>query len=128
MKKWLTSVFLLLALASGALAGTPLHAGNMNSQTMKCCKKMKSGGHSPVSSLARLHCAINCNDSSPTPGGSSSNFSPPGIKISDSIINQIARLLAFKAKPNSAPAISLERVILPRKVPSKYIQHHSFLI
>ena len=128
MKKWLTSVFLLLALASGALAGTPLHAGNMNSQTMKCCKKMKSNGQAPVSSLARLHCAINCTDSSPSPGGSSSNFSPSGIKISDSIIKQIARLLSIKEKTNSTTAILPERVVLPRKIPPKYIQQHSILI
>jgi hypothetical protein len=128
MKKWLTSFFLLLALAGGVLAGTPLHAGNMNSQPMKCCKKMKSNGQAPASSLVRLHCAINCTDSSPLPGGSSSSFSPAGIKISDSIIIQIARLLSIKEKTNSPPAISLERAVLSLKIPPKYIQHHSILI
>jgi hypothetical protein len=128
MKKWLTSFFLLLALASGVIAGAPLHSGNMNSQTMKCCKKMKNNGQVPASSLARLHCAINCTDSSPSPGGSSTNFSPSGIKISDSISKQIALLLSAKQKSLPTSAVKFECPILPRKIPPKYIQHHSILI
>jgi len=44
MKKWLTSLLLILALASGVLAGMPLHSGNENSQMMDCCKKSKKQG------------------------------------------------------------------------------------
>ena len=128
-KKWLTSVFLVLALASGVLAGMPLHSGAMNSPSMKCCKKMKMAEKAPAASLARLHCAINCTDSSPTPGnGSSSNFAPTGIIISDSISKQIAALFSTKQRMTSTNAALLEQVLLPRKIPPKYLQHHSFLI
>ena len=129
MNRRLTLIFLILALASGVLAGTPLHAGNMKSQSMKCCKKMKSSDQQqPAASLARLHCAINCTDTSPTPGGSASNFSPPTFTVSESLISQIARLLAREEKTHSPPALRLESVPAPREIPPKYIQHHSFLI
>lgn len=128
MKRRLTLAFLILALASGALAGTPLHSENMAGSSMKCCKKMKGGEQKPATSLARLHCAIYCGDSSPVPGGSSSNFAPPRINITESIITEIARFLASEENINSPPVISSERVILPRRIPPKYIQHHSFLI
>ena len=128
MKKWLTSLFLIVALASGVLAGMPLHSGNDNSQMMDCCKKAKSKEQSREASIARLCCAVNCSDSAPTPSGTSFNFSPLAIIISDSIIKQIASLLRLKEKPSTTIAFSFGRVPLPQKNQPKYLQHHSFLI
>lgn len=128
MKKWLTSLLLILALASGVLAGMPLHSGNENSQMMDCCKKAKSKEQSKEANIARLCCAINCSDSAPTPSGTSFNFSPSTIILNDSIIKQIVSLLLIKEKPTTAVAVAFERVPLAQKFQPKYIQHHSFLI
>ncbi len=128
MKKWLTSLLLILALASGVLAGMPLHTGNMNSRMMDCCKKAKSKEQTKEANIARLCCAVNCSDSAPTPSGTSFNFSPSTIIISDSIVKQIAWLLLIKEKPTTTVAFSFERVPLAQKFQPKYIQHHSFLI
>ena len=128
MKKWLTSLLLVLALAGGVLAGRPLHSGNMNSHMMDCCKKAKSKEQTTEANMARLCCAINCTDSAPTAPGTLFNFSPSTIIISDSIIKQIALLLFIKAKPTATVGSVLERRPLPQKFQPKYIEHHSFLI
>ncbi len=128
MKRWLTSLFLLLTLAGGVLAGMPSHSGKMDSRMMSCCKKAKSKEQSPQANATRLCCALNCTDSMPTPSGVSLNFSPSAVIISDSIVKQIALLLLKKEKPLSTIFISFERESFPQKVQPKYIQHHSFLI
>jgi hypothetical protein len=127
MKKWLTSLFLLLALAGGVLAGTPMHSGNTNSR-MSCCKKMKGAEQTPHMKMVNLCCVLNCTDPAPSPTGPSFNFSPANITVSDSIIKQIASLLMTTEKPVSTTAVSFERANLPRKIPPKYLRHHSFLI
>jgi hypothetical protein len=71
---------------------------------------------------------LNCTDPAPVPSGSSFNYSPSNIIVSDSIIKQIALLLYTTERSISTTAVSLEREILPRKIPPKYIEHHSFLI
>jgi hypothetical protein len=127
MKKWLTSAFLILALAGGVLAGMPLHSGNATSK-MKCCKKMKSAKQTPQMKMVRLCCVMNCSDTAPIPSGSTFNFSPSAKIISDSIIKQIASFL-IKQKPIPTGAAAREqREILPRKISPKFIQHHSILI
>lgn len=128
MKKRLTTLFLILAMAGSALAGMPLHSGNTNSRMMKCCEKAKSKEQSKEASLARLCCAINCGDSAPTPSGTSFNFLPSFLIINDSLIKRIALLLLIKEKHKSTAAILFERIPLAQKFPPKYIQHHSFLI
>lgn len=128
MKIRLTSLFLILTLSSGVLAGMPLHTGSANSKMMSCCKKAKSKEQSKEANIARLCCAVNCSDSVPTPSGTSFNFSPSAIIISDSIIKQIASLLLIKEKPTTTIAYSFGRVPLAQKFQPKYIQHHSFLI
>ncbi len=127
MVRWLTSLILLLALASGVLAGTPFFSGNAENgmSAMKCCKK-KSHDVKSVSA-AELCCAVNCNSPAPTAPGSSFNFSPVAIIISDSILKQIAALLN-QEKPATQVAFSFERKTVPKKFQPKYIQHHSFLI
>lgn len=127
MKKWLTSLFLIMALASGVLAGTPLHSGNMNSQMSDCCKKAKSKEQTREANIARLCCAVNCSDSSNTSQGALFNFSPSSFTISDSILKQIAFLIDRK-NPVQTLAVSFERENISPQIQPKYIQHHSFLI
>lgn len=125
MNKWLTSVFLLFALAGGVVAGMPLHSEKMD--MMRCCDKAKSKDKSAEATLARLCCALNCTDSAPTSTRFSSNFSASSVTIEDSISAQIANL--FKAN-RYVPSVSLAygRPLLGRSFQAKYIQHHSFLI
>ncbi len=127
MKKWLTSLFLLFALASGVLAGTPVFSGNAENgmSAMKCCKK-KSHEVKSVSA-AQLCCAVNCSSPAPTAPGASFNFSPLAVIISDSILKQIESLLG-QQKPALNVSFSFERVIFSQKFQPKYIQNHSFLI
>ena len=127
MKNWLTSLFLLFALASGVLAGTPVFSGAAENgmSAMKCCKKQSHNVKSL--SAAQLCCAVNCDNPAPNAPGASFNFSPSSLIISDSILKQIALLLK-KEKPVQAFSFSFERKILPQKYQPKYIQHHSYLI
>ena len=125
MKKRLTPIFLLLALAGGVLAGMPFHSEN--SRMMTCCDKAKSKEKTSEVKAAQLCCALNCNDSAPTSSSSTFNFSPSTITISDSILKQIA-LLFKKESILQTVAFSFERKNFSQKSQPKYIQHHSFLI
>lgn len=127
MKKWLTSLFLLFALATGVLAGASAFSGNTENgmSAMECCKKKKMGAKTV--SAAQLCCAVNCNSPAPSSPGAPVNFSPSIILISDSILKQIASLLG-RAKPIQTVSFAFERETFPQKHQPKYIQHHSFLI
>lgn len=129
MKNWLTSLFLLFAFASGALAGTPAFSGNAENgmSAMECCKKKTKDCDAETISAAQLCCAVNCNSPAPTAPGASFNFSPSAVIIRDSILKQIALLLE-KEKPIQVVSFSFERKTLPQKHQPKYIQYHSFLI
>lgn len=131
MKKWLTSAFLLSALAFGVLAGTPAFSGSSESgmSAMECCKKKRKGCRGAESmSAAQACCMINCNSPVPTAPGASFNFSPSVIIISDSILKQIAALLEKEKPASPAVFFTVERKTLSQKFQPKYIQNHSFLI
>jgi hypothetical protein len=127
MKKWLTSVFLVLALANGVLAGTSLFTSNSERgmSAMECCKKKKMSANNV--SASQLCCAINCNNPAPTAPGAAYDFSPSSINVSDSIIKQIALLLKREKSVSTVFPLP-ERKIFSQKFQPKYIQHHSFLI
>lgn len=130
MKRWLTSVFLLFALAAGALAGATPFSGNAQNgmSAMECCKKKKMDCNGAKSmSAAQLCCAVNCGNPTPNSPGTVVNFSPSIILISDSILKQIATLLG-REKPVQAVSFAFERETFPQKHQPKYIQHRSFLI
>ncbi len=129
MKNWLTSLSLIFALTSGLLAGTPVFSGNAENgmSAMECCKKKTKDCGAKTVSAAQLCCAINCGNPAPTAPGTSFNFSPVAVVISDSILKQIAALLN-QEKPATQVAFSFERKTIPKKFQPKYIQHHSFLI
>ena len=125
MAKRLVMLMIVLSLASGVLAGTPLH--DPNDGVMACCKRAKNKENSQIAEVSRVCCAINCTTSSPTPSGSSFNPTPSNFSATGSIASQIAALFA---KKNVAPAaaVSYSREILPRQFQPTYIQHHAFLI
>lgn len=127
MKRWLTSLVLLFALAAGALAGGAPFSGNAQNgmSAMECCKKKKMGAKTV--SAAQLCCTVNCPSPAPTSPGASVNFSPVAVIISDSILKQIALLFANE-KPVRTISFAVERETLPQKFQPKYIRHHSFLI
>lgn len=129
MRNWLTSIFLLFALVNGVLAGAMPFAGSAEDgmSAMACCKKKIKHCGAKTVSAAQLCCAVNCGNPAPTAPGASFNFSPSSVVISDSILKQIALLLADE-KPVQAVSFSFERKILPQKYQPKYIQNHSFLI
>src|SRR2546421_12585860 len=124
MVRRLTLFIVLLALAGGVVSGTPLHAPN--DKMMKCCDRAKSKNKSQEASIARLCCGLNCSESTPTPSGTSFNFSPSNVTISKSIAEQIAVLFPTR-KPQTSRSLQYSREILPRTSQSKFIQHNSFL-
>ena len=122
MVRRLTMLFLFLALASGVVSGTSLHASN--DKMMKCCDKAKSKDGSPAATSAGLCCAVNCSESAPT---SSFSYSPSSSTITRSVVEQIVALFpTTRAKtPDASPYLPR---ILPQTLQPKYILHHSLLI
>jgi len=82
MKKRLASLFLLLVLATGALAGVPLLFGenecSMESMMdMDCCKAALLQQQTPEVADAKLCCALNCAQNGTTTPPGSVRISPP---------------------------------------------------
>jgi hypothetical protein len=129
MKRWLTSLFLLFALAAGALAGATPFAGNAQNgmSAMECCKKKTNDCVGKSISAAQLCCAVNCGNAAPSSPGAPVNFSPSRIIISDSILKQIVSLLK-KEEPDQPVLFSIDPKISPKRFEPKYIQNNSFLI
>lgn len=125
MARRLTLLIVILSLAAGVLAGTPLHAPKDN--MMECCKRAKSKERSSKAEAARLCCALNCSTTTPTSSGTSFNPTPANFTITKSIAGQIADLFA-KEKAVSINPTSYSREILPRTFQPSYIRHHAFLI
>jgi hypothetical protein len=118
-------LILVLSLAGGVLAGTPLHAPDDG--MMECCKRAKSKERSRTAEVARLCCAMNCSTTAPAPSGVSFNPAPTNFTIRGSIADQIAALFA-KERPVAIDLISYSREVLPRTSNPSYIRHHAFLI
>lgn len=123
----MTSSVLLLILAGGMLAGTPIFSGNDRNgmSAMKCCKKQQM---EPLSvAAARLCCAVNCSNPAPTSSTGAFNFSASAYTVSDALITQIASLLK---RDNSAGgmAFPFERKVARSATQPRYIQYNSFLI
>ena len=125
MAKRLILISLLLALAGSVVSGMPLHSSN--SHMMKCCDKAKSADQTPEAYAARLCCAVDCSDSTPTPSSSSYNTSPSNFTLSRSISDQIVSLLkTSKVQPVLSFSYELYPILIPTR--PKHIQHNSFLI
>ena len=74
MRTRLTSLVLLLIVAGGAFAGTPLHSSEQSCGMggtmgeMDCCKAALMKAETPQVSTARLCCALNCPKEGTSPG------------------------------------------------------------
>jgi hypothetical protein len=124
--KRLTSFLLFLALAVGTASGMPLHTGSI--EMMDCCDKAMTASDSPDATMARVCCAVNCQNSAPTAPGISVDFSPSAIIVTDSVLRRLAALFRSIKPANRVPVFPLERAVRPPKSPPKYLQNHSFLI
>lgn len=128
MARWLTSLGLLLILAGGVAAGTPIFSGvDQNAMpATECCKEKRMEVQS--ASAAQLCCAVYCSSPAPSSPSRAVNFSPSAYSISDSILVQIA--LLFKNDSSAARRVSffLRQTAAKPVLQPKYIQHHSFLI
>jgi hypothetical protein len=99
MRTRLTSLVLLLMVAGGAFAGTPLHSSeqscNMGGMMgeMDCCKAALMEAQTPQASTARLCCALNCSKEGTLPSN--------GVRLSPQLV------LAVQVYPPGA------RVLLP---------------
>jgi hypothetical protein len=70
MRTRLTSLMLLLIVAGGVFAGTPLHSNEQSCSMgeMDCCKKAAMAQNAtPQVTAARLCCSLNCSHDGTTP-------------------------------------------------------------
>src|SRR5207244_3930005 len=129
MRTRLTSLVLLLIVAGGAFAGTPLHSseqfcsmgGGMGE--MDCCKAALMKARTAESASARLCCALNC--------------SKEGSSPSNSVLPSPQLQLSLSAYPSDAQTL-LPRLVLTSRVDRlhgppadshpAYIRHLSLLI
>lgn len=128
MAKRLTSMILLLVLASGSLAGTPIFSGgDQRAMSEMACCKMQQMETRPTSA-ARLCRVLNCSESAPTSSNVTVNVSASAYTVSDSIRSQIASLLENAKPVQGLSSAAVERKVFRPALQLKYIQHHSFLI
>ncbi len=127
MAKRLTSLFLLVALGIGAVAGMALHSGEHECHMpgmkdgMDCCAKARVQQDTPEVAAARLCCAINCSSPGTAQTGIQLRLSPPAAA---------PRTISFKT--HSVTLSSVLRYSLasehPQHSPPAYIQHLALLI
>src|ERR1044072_1427535 len=84
MRQGLIIVLLLLAVLSGAI-GTVAHEADNSCPIPNlpaCCKKAQSRENSPVASISKLCCKLNCGESGTTGSSASTGFSSqPGTTV-----------------------------------------------
>jgi hypothetical protein len=128
MKRWLTSLFFLIALISSVPAGTPFSGGSMNNNVcpMKCCKKRSAQSTKPKSNDVAICRTLNCSTPSPFNSNSSSqtNFAPNLVLFET--LSIFEKLFETKSDQKVQPLFK-ENAKLNKSQP-KYIQHQSFLI
>ena len=127
MTRWLTAFVLLVVMVGGVLAGTPLpmHSGEKEcpmTGMMDCCAKAQMRNEAPEVRTARLCCALNCSEPSPTVPAGNFNFSPPVAALQSAVVAyNILPLNPRLARSNSPPGL---------QTPSypAYIRHLALLI
>ncbi len=120
MMKWSTTLILILAFGAGTVAGMPTHSADNNPAMMGCCKAAK-GDNAPQASLARVCCAINCPEPTPTSGTTSSMNSQHPIAAIHPAVNLPAPGLFHRSlRLKSTPFLSSSQ--------PKYIRNLALLI
>lgn len=125
MAKWFTSLILVMALAGGVFAGTPIHSGEQHcpmSGDDDCCAKAQSRDETTEVYVARLCCSLNCTEQGATTPTGTINTSPaPAPALSSAML----------------PSLFVENLVLERVYstpsptehsPPIYIQHLALLI
>lgn len=107
MVKWSASLILIVALAGGAVAGTPLHSDEQGCPMMgmpDCCQKAQAPSNTPAVQAARLCCALNCTSPGTTAPASSFQFSPlPVVVLHSAVIPRSAVVLNIKLLQSNSP-------------------------
>lgn len=124
MVKRLIIFFVLLAVASGVVSGTPLQSSS--EKMMKCCETARNG-KTPLAEATRLCCALNCSESIPSPSSSLFNHSSSDCPFSKRVLGTIATFIPSKIVYRSL-LLPSPGPVLPRAVLPKYIRHNTFLI
>lgn len=128
MKRWLTSLFFLIALVASIPAGTPFMDNGMEKNVcpMKCCRKDSAKSTKAEKSDVAICKTVNCSTPTPTNSGSSAqvNF-VPNVFVSENV--SLFDVL-FGAK--NAEQITRFSFVspIPNSLNAKYIQFQSFLI
>jgi hypothetical protein len=125
MRKWLTSFFLIAAMAIGVVGiGAHQQEGSCPMSNLPdCCKRAQSTEKSPAGSMARLCCKLNCSEPGSGGGSSSSNLSQTfdtGLQPHAPAIANVT--LYAKLRLETRPPLSYIQSN------AKYIQHLALLI
>ena len=128
MTRWLYSLLLLIALASGVFAGSPLKSGEKEcamSKRMKCCKRNALGqANIREKSMAKLCGTLFCEHS----GTTSSNVQIPQFST------LVVAMLYFRTlEPRRSEQTEIAEYIFPATLASHqntslFIKHHAFRI
>ena len=129
MRTRFTSLVLLLIVAGGAFAGTPLHSGEQSCSMggamgeMDCCKAARMKAQTAESASARLCCAVNCSTDGTSPANSARHS--PKLQVSVSAYPAVAQALL----PMAPPLARTDRLHgPPTDSHPAYIRHLSLLI
>lgn len=128
MKKRLLAIFTILTIATGALAGTPLHVGGNGDHDRKCCKKAMSGDNSPEAAAARLCCSTDCSEPVPNSGIiNRADLTPVQILKTDTIDHQKLGVFDRHFIPARSPR-DFSFQLFRRTLQPFHIRFHSILI
>jgi hypothetical protein len=122
MRKWFTTLSLVMVLLGGAVAGAGTHESEGScpmSNMPDCCKRAHSNSNSPQAAMARLCCSLNCSEpgsSGSTSYSSSSSVTPASDVMPHIEFNDIAVVSYYSSTPHRADSSP------------KYIQHLALLI
>jgi hypothetical protein len=128
MTRWFGSLLLLVALASGVFAGSPLKSGEKEcamSKRMKCCKRNALGqANIREKSMAKLCGTLFCEHS----GTTSSTVQIPQFSTLIVAILYFHTLKPRAAKQAKIAESDYPEISLSRQKTSLFIQHHAFRI
>lgn len=113
MKKWATSLVLILVMGGSVLAGLPVHFGGHDCGHMDCCETEKasrpshSHGVAPTEQAANLYCFLNCPEPTlPSQTGAEGKASPSAsadihpVAIQPPLAVPLALLRRLRTEPN----------------------------
>jgi hypothetical protein len=121
--KWITTLFLLLVLSIGAIAGPLIHSTKRECPMPSCCRLAQSDETTPKAFAARMCCMMNCQQPATSGTGHSSNFSPLIFTTLQTIISQHVLNLQRRISISKYSTEVISQVSIP-----SYIRHSALLI